>query len=81
MASDKSLAITMGIMDRLRRERQIQGLTLRELSARSGIDAGMISRAERNERWPSLSALLDLARAMELDFADMIREAESDKKS
>jgi XRE family transcriptional regulator, regulator of sulfur utilization len=64
-------------MDRIRRERQVQGLTLRELSAMSGVDAGMISRAERNERWPSLSVLLDLSRALQLDFPEVIREAEN----
>jgi XRE family transcriptional regulator, regulator of sulfur utilization len=77
MASDESLALTMRVMDRIRRERQVQGLTLRELSAMSGVDAGMISRAERNERWPSLSVLLDLSRALQLDFPEVIREAEN----
>ncbi|MBK1883330.1 helix-turn-helix transcriptional regulator [Luteolibacter pohnpeiensis] len=59
-------------MDRLREARRVQGLTLRELSGMSGIDAGMISRAERGERWPSLAALLDLSKALDVKVSEIL---------
>ena len=72
MATDESLALVRKIVDRLRDARRVQGLTLRELSSMSGIDAGMISRAERGERWPSLAALLDLSKALNVKVSEIL---------
>jgi len=76
MATEESLALVRRVVDRLRQARRDQGLTLRELSSMSGIDAGMISRAERGERWPSLAALLDLSKALDVKISKVLGEVD-----
>jgi len=60
-------------MDRLREERERQGLTLRRLGLISGISRIMIAMAEKGERSPSLFICLRLADALGLNLDDVLK--------
>jgi transcriptional regulator with XRE-family HTH domain len=51
----------------LRTWREAQGLSQRELSRRSGIDRGLISRIEADKQLPSLEVLEQLAAVLGID--------------
>jgi transcriptional regulator with XRE-family HTH domain len=55
--------------------RKAKRLSLKQLSARSGVDAGQISRYERNQTAPSIDSLAALARALDVT-GDYLREGE-----
>ena len=57
----------------LRDARKRQGLTLRELSRRSGVSHPLISQAERFERGLSLDTLARLAPYLGLSPADVVQ--------
>ncbi len=71
--SDKVVAAVLQMLADARRE---QGITLEQLTELSGIDHGIISRAERFLRIPGMSSIRDLAVSLDLDFADLVRKAE-----
>jgi Zn-dependent peptidase ImmA (M78 family) len=54
----------MTIGERIKQGRQMAGLTLRELAARSGVSAQAISKYERNINAPGSNVLIQLARAL-----------------
>lgn len=59
-------------MAKLAEARRTAGLTMEQLSDLSGVDIGVISRAERCLRIPSLASLLDLAKALHLDLPETL---------
>jgi transcriptional regulator with XRE-family HTH domain len=61
-------------VDRLAELRESQGLTLRDLADRSGVDANTINQVELGHRKPRPSTLRKLAKALEVDVADFFRE-------
>ncbi len=61
---------------RLRRRRQANGLTLKELSERSGVTLSMISKAERGEVALTYDKFAALARALGMDFRDLFGQAD-----
>lgn len=56
---------------RLRELRRSRGLTLQELSARTGLSIGMLSQVERGVSDPSMDALRRLAAALEVAISDI----------
>lgn len=58
--------------DEMRARRKAAGLSVRELSKRSGIDKGMISKYESRKRFPSLQTFIVLE--------NCIRNAMNDKE-
>jgi transcriptional regulator with XRE-family HTH domain len=58
----------------LRALREANNLTARDLAARSGISAAMVSRIENGQVSPSLSTLEALARALEVPIVSLLRE-------
>ena len=61
-------------MDRLAELRESQGLTLRDLAERSGVDANTINQVELGHRKPRPSTLRKLAKALDVEVADFFRE-------
>jgi transcriptional regulator with XRE-family HTH domain len=57
----------------LRAARERLGLTQEQVSERSGVQAGEVSRIERGMRDPKVSTLEKLAAAVELEPADLLR--------
>ncbi len=77
MASGNSNRFVEAVLIRIRDERMALGYSQERLAELSGIDLGVISRAERLLRVPAMAAIRDLARALGLDFAGVVREAEA----
>jgi transcriptional regulator with XRE-family HTH domain len=57
----------------LRAARERLGLTQEQISQRSGVQAGEVSRIERGMRDPKVSTLERLAKAVEVDPGDLLR--------
>jgi transcriptional regulator with XRE-family HTH domain len=57
----------------LRAARERLGLTQEQVSERSGVQAGEVSRIERGMRDPKVSTLEKLAAAVEVEPADLLR--------
>src|SRR5271157_5843618 len=68
------------VMDRLREERERQGLTLKRLGLISGISRIMIAMAEKGERSPSLIICLRLADALGLNLDDVLKEVRKKRR-
>lgn len=76
MPSEESEASVRRLIDLLRKARLAAGLSQERLAEMSGIDLGVISRAERHERIPGMAALRDLAIALGLSWGALCTEAE-----
>jgi transcriptional regulator with XRE-family HTH domain len=57
----------------LRAAREKLGLTQEQVSERSGVQAGEVSRIERGKRDPQVSTLEKLAAAVEVEPGDLLR--------
>lgn len=58
--------------DRVRNAREMRGLTLRDLSSRTGIDLGILKRVESNDLIPPLGQLVKLGKALEMKMGYFI---------
>lgn len=58
----------------LREARERLGLTQEQVSDRSGVQAGEVSRIERGKRDPKVSTLEKLAAAVEVQPGDLLRD-------
>lgn len=63
----------------LRKERQSQGLLLRQVAAYIEIDQAILSKIERNERKPTKVLLVKLSQILKLDINDLLVQFISDK--
>ena len=62
--------------EKLRRLRQHQGLSIRELSQKSGISPGAIWKIEAGQRkWAQGRTLRKLAAALEVDPSELLEDA------
>jgi transcriptional regulator with XRE-family HTH domain len=61
-------------VDRLAELRESQGLTLRDLAKKSGVDANTINQVELGHRKPRPSTLRKLAKGLNVDIADFFRK-------
>lgn len=59
----------------LRRNRKAQNLTLREVSAKSYVALGHLSKVERGEKEISSEKLGDVLKALDLPMSEFYREA------
>ena len=60
--------------DNLRDARERLGLTQEQVSDRSGVQAGEVSRIERGKRDPKVSTLEKLAAAVEVEPGELLRQ-------
>jgi len=73
--ADDPTAITTAldlVAPRLRRVREQRGITLTDLSERTGISKSTLSRLENGQRRPSLELLLPLAQAYRVPLDDLV---------
>jgi len=56
----------------IRRERQDRRLTIKELGDKAGLSEIYVGEIERGKKYPSSNVLESLARALELDMADLL---------
>ncbi len=64
------LQIIMGRV--IRRERQDRQLTIKELGDKAGLSEIYVGEIERGQKYPSSKVLESLARALDLDLADLL---------
>ena len=58
--------------DRIRKAREMRGLTLNDLSSRTGIRVDILERVESNEMIPPLGELIKLGKAVEMKMGYFI---------
>ena len=63
---------------RIRALREAMGLSLRDLTERSGVSAPMLSQVERGETSPTLATAGRIAHGLELSLSQLLRLDESD---
>jgi transcriptional regulator with XRE-family HTH domain len=56
----------------IRQERQDRHLTIKELGEKAGISEIYLGEIERGQKYPSANVLESLARALDLDLAEML---------
>lgn len=61
-----------GLGDRVRKAREMRGLTVEDLASRTGIGAGAIQRVEAGETIPPLGELIRLAKALAMQMGHLI---------
>ncbi len=73
MDSNPAIAATLDLVGpRLKRVRSQRGVTLHDLSERTGISKSTLSRLENGQRRPSLELLLPLAQAYRIPLDDLV---------
>ena len=60
---------------RLKEARRAQGLSLDAVAKLSGVSRSMVSQIERGESSPTIATLWNLTRALQVDFAGLLEEA------
>ena len=66
------MLVVVKIGDRLRDSRVRRALTQEELAEKADVGTNTVARLERNESEPHMSTLRKLARALDLDPAELI---------
>lgn len=61
----------------LKEEREKRGLSMTVLAERAGLSQQMVSYVERGMRNPGLDTLIRLTEAMEVDLAELIKQAQA----
>lgn len=56
----------------IRRERQSRRMTIKELGERAGLSEIYVGEIERGQKYPSSRVLENIARALDLDIADLL---------
>ncbi len=62
---------------RLKQARKARGLSLEAVANLSGVSRSMVSQIERGESSPTISTLWNLTRALQVDFAGLLEEADA----
>ena len=62
----------------IRRERQAQGLTLKDLAQRAALSVVYLGEIERGKKYPSALVLEKLAEALELTMPDLLERVAED---
>lgn len=71
-------AILSQLPARLKEARRDQGLSLDAVAKLSGVSRSMVSQIERGESSPTIATLLNLTRALQVDFAGLLGEADAE---
>ena len=75
--TDASDPILNQLPARLKAARKDRGLSLEAVAKLSGVSRSMLSQIERGESSPTIATLLNLTRALQVDFAGLLDEAAS----
>lgn len=75
MPSSRSTAIVHALLARIVVARKSMGMSQETLAELSKVDLGVISRAERLQRIPGMASILDMALALNLDVAALVKSA------
>ena len=72
---DKHRVTYSRVAHQLRRTREKKGLSMNQVAERAGLSQQMVSYVERGMRNPTLETLLRITEALEVDLADVIKQA------
>jgi transcriptional regulator with XRE-family HTH domain len=72
---DKHQVTCSRVAQQLRQIREKHGLSMNQVAERAGLSQQMVSYVERGMRNPTLETLLRLTDALDVDLADVIRQA------
>lgn len=75
-SSDPDEAYLRRFLQRLKREREQRGMTLRDLEKLTGVSNAHLSRAERGISEPGIVVLRRWCRALDLEFEVLCRDSE-----
>ncbi|WP_170469710.1 helix-turn-helix domain-containing protein [Ruegeria arenilitoris] len=75
--TDNSDDILTRLPARLKEARRAKGLSLEAVANLSGVSRSMVSQIERGESSPTISTLWNLTRALQVDFAGLLEDANS----
>ncbi len=56
----------------IRRERQVRRMTIKELGDKAGLSEIYVGEIERGQKYPSSKVLESLAKALDIDLADLL---------
>jgi transcriptional regulator with XRE-family HTH domain len=70
------LRFTRRLLEELRRTRLVKGLSVAELSGKSGVHHSVIHRAEKGERFPSIPVIFRICRALGMPMSEVVKLAE-----
>jgi len=70
----------LGIGKKIRELRQKQGLTIQEVSERTGLSKGLISQIENEQVSPPISTLLKISNALNVELSYFFQEGKPEKK-
>jgi transcriptional regulator with XRE-family HTH domain len=77
MSSDNERnAVSSAVARFLQRERLARGLSLAAVAAKAGLSYQMVGFVEKEERNPTLDTLLRITHALDLDLAEVIKNAQ-----
>jgi len=62
----------------IKRYRQKLGISQEELAHRADVDRTFVSRLERGIRQPTITTLIQLAKALEISAAELVGQVESE---
>src|SRR5213076_321135 len=68
-----AVAEALAVGPRIKALREGMGLSLRDLAARSGVSAPMLSQVERGETSPTLAVAARIASGLELSLSQLLR--------
>jgi len=78
--TEKNDSILNALPSRLKDARKAKGLSLDAISNLSGVSRSMVSQIERGESSPTIATLWNLTRALNVDFAGLLDEADAGDK-
>lgn len=76
--TEEADAILSLLPARLKEARRAQGLSLDAVAKLSGVSRSMVSQIERGESSPTIATLWNLTRALQVDFAGLLEDGQSD---
>ncbi|WP_298262183.1 XRE family transcriptional regulator [uncultured Litoreibacter sp.] len=71
--------ISLRLAERLKDTRKSKSLSLEALSSLAGVSKSMLSQIERGESSPTVATLLNLTRALNVDFAGLLDDDHKDR--
>ena len=72
----RASAIRAALAENMRRIRLARGLSLRELSAKTGLSKALLSQIEREVANPTVSTLTRVAAGLDISFTEMTKPSQ-----
>jgi transcriptional regulator with XRE-family HTH domain len=74
-SADEGASVRRAVAANMRRARLAHGMSLREMSAHTGLSTALLSQIERETANPTVAALTRIAQSLDLTFGELVRSA------